>query len=161
MPWSEITHDESYKPFDETTNNEWEKKYSKHMADLLDQLDLMAKTIRDQRVKYISPPKQLDSETIINQNTLSFKVNELRRDQLTQQEMSLCFTRLKELKFENLQEVNDLLLDSNIEMEIKNYKEELNDNSNVKTFEILYYGSLLKKESKDKFKKSYRKIMVL
>ena len=58
---SEITHDESYKPFDETTNNEWEKKYSKHMADLLDQLDMMAKTIRDQRVKYISPPKQLDS----------------------------------------------------------------------------------------------------
>ena len=56
-------------------NNEWEKKYSKHMADLLDHFYMMAKTIRDQRVKYISPPKQLDSETIINQNTLSFQIS--------------------------------------------------------------------------------------
>ncbi|MCZ7611119.1 MAG: hypothetical protein M5U17_13270 [Ignavibacterium sp.] len=151
--WSEITHDESYKPTNDSLNNEWEQKYSKHMADLLDQLDSMAKTIRDQRVKFIPPPKELDSDKLINQNTLSYKINELRKDQLTQQEMSLCITRLKELNFENLLEVNELLTDEQIEDSIKKYKEELKDNSNVKTFEILFYGSLLKKSNREKFEK--------
>src|ERR1051326_8924528 len=63
--WGEITHDESYKPEDEEMKNEWEKKYSRHMADVLDTLDDMASTIRDQRLSLVRPPNAIDdSDTV-------------------------------------------------------------------------------------------------
>jgi ppGpp synthetase/RelA/SpoT-type nucleotidyltranferase len=152
--WSEITHDESYKPEDEEMKNEWEKKYSKHMADVLDTLDDMASTIRQQRLNLVRPPNTIDdSDTLVNQKTLSYKINALKSGQrLTQQEMTLAINRLKETGFQTLAEVSDILGDDVIEKEIKAFKEILRNNENVTPFELLHYGSLLKRNEHEKFK---------
>ena len=153
--WGDITHDESYKPENEDANNEWEFAYSKHMADMLDTLDSMASTIRQQRISFVRPPTEIsDSDTVINPKTLSYKVAQLdsKGELLTQQEMTLAIGKLKEEGFETIAEVWELLQDGAIESEIKQVKEELRNNENVRPFEMLYYGSMLKKKHADKFK---------
>lgn len=153
--WGDITHDESYKPEDEQSKNEWEFAYSKHMADMLDTLDNMASTIRQQRLSFVRPPTELsDSDTVINAKTLSYKVSQLKTtgELLTQQEMTLALGRLKEEGFETLAEVWELLQDGKVESQVKEFKEELRNNENVRPFELLYYGSLLKKGNQSKFR---------
>lgn len=157
--WAEITHDESYKPEDTEIKNEWEHQYSKHMADVLDILDNMASTIRKQRLNVVRPPNEIDdSDTIINPKTLSYKVDLLKRGQrLTQQEMTLAISRLKEEGFVTLAEAGELLQDTEAAKQIKEFKEKLLNNENVHAFELLYYGALLKRGSESKFKDEMRK----
>lgn len=157
--WANITHDESYKPENDNLKNEWELKYSKHMADMLETLDNMASTIRKQRLNIVKPPLNIgDSDTLINPNTLSYKIDLLKRGKrLTQQEMALVINRLKEERFETLAEAWDLLQDDTIEKSIKEYKEQLRSNENVQPFETLYYGSLLKRRKDGKFQEEMSK----
>jgi putative GTP pyrophosphokinase len=78
--WAEVTHDESYKPEIAEMRNEWEFTYPEHMADLLDNLDEMARTIRRQRLSYVSPPSKLDdADTAINHKTLSFTIDRISK----------------------------------------------------------------------------------
>lgn len=158
--WAEVTHDESYKPENEEMKNEWEKKYSKHMADILDNLDEMACTIRKQRLLYVKVPESYtikDSDTVINHQTLSFKIDLLRKgERLTQQEMTIVVNRLKQEGFETLAEVSDLLNDEKIEQQIKSFKESLRNNENVNSFEILFYGSLIKRNKVTIFEEQMR-----
>ena len=156
--WANITHDEFYKAYSEDLKEELERNYAKHMADILDSLDDMASTVRRHRLSYVPLPNTInDSDTLINQKTLSYKVNQSRKGRLTQQEMTLALNRLKEEGFETLKEVDYLLNDFEIEQRIKTYKEELRNEDNVQPFEILYYGSILKKGKEDKFKNELRK----
>jgi ppGpp synthetase/RelA/SpoT-type nucleotidyltranferase len=153
--WGDITHDESYKPENEDSKNEWEFAYSKHMADMLDTLDSMASTIRQQRISFVRPPAEIsDSDININLKTLSYKVAQLdsKGELLTQQEMTLAIGRLKDEGFETIAEVWELLQDGVIESKIKQVKEELRNNENVRPFEMLYYGSMLKRKNEDKFR---------
>ncbi len=156
--WAEITHDESYKPENEDLKNDWERMYSRHMADILDKLDDMASTIRMQRVSYVNPPTTIDdSITLINDKTLSYKIDALKgHERLTQQEMSLVLGRLKEEGFVILAEVADLLRDEQVQSKIKKVKEELEDKKNVTAFEMLYYGSLLKRGKTERFEEEIR-----
>jgi ppGpp synthetase/RelA/SpoT-type nucleotidyltranferase len=151
--WADITHDESYKPENEDYKNEWERAYSKHMADVLDTLDNMASTIRKQRLSDVKPPQTIDdSDTVINSKTLSYKIDSLKKgERLTQQEMTLAIRRLEEEGFGTLAEAWELLQDSAIESRIKKLKEQLRNDQNVTPFEMLYYGSILKRGDTDKF----------
>lgn len=157
--WADITHDESYKPENENFSNQWEQEYSKHMADMLDTLDNMASTIRKQRLAIVRPPNEIeDSDTLINSKTLSYKLNKISTGtRLTQQEMMLVINRLKEEGYESLAEIGELLQDSVIEKCIKAYKESLRNDENVRPFELLYYGSLLKRNKNSKFEEEMRK----
>lgn len=152
--WADITHDESYKPENEELKNIWEKEYSKHLADILDNLDNMASTIRKQRLSYVNPPPYVnDNLTIITSETLSYKISLLDKEKrLTQQEMIVAINRLKEEGFETIAEVWELLQDQDIQRVLKKYKEELNNSENVQPFEIIFYGSLIKRGNDSKCK---------
>jgi ppGpp synthetase/RelA/SpoT-type nucleotidyltranferase len=147
--WADITHDESYKPEEEELRNELETEYSRQMADILDTLDSMASTIRKQRLSAVKPPPELeDSDQIINSKTLSFKIDSIKKgERLTQQEMNLAIVRLRDQGFDTIAEAWELLEDPKIEGQIKEAKEKLRDDKNVTAFEMLYYGSLLKRGS--------------
>jgi len=71
--------------------------------------------------------------------------------------MTLVINRLKEEGFEALAEADNLLQDESLEKIIKDYKEELQIEENVKPFELLYYGSLIKKGKEINFKDEMRK----
>lgn len=156
--WADITHDESYKPASDMMSNEWERQYSRHIADVLDVLDNMASTIRQQRLNLVRPPQEIgDSDTVINSKTLSYKVHVLKRgERLTQQEMVLVLKRLKEEGFETLAEVADLLSSENVERAIREAKDKLQIPDNVKPFEQLYYGALLHRGSSTRFEEELR-----
>lgn len=157
--WSDITHDESYKPESEEFKNEWERAYSKHMADVLDTLDNMASTIRKQRLSDVKPPQTIDdSDTVINSKTLSYKIDSLKKgERLTQQEMTLVIGRLGEEGFGTIAEAWELLQDNETENHIKKFKEGLRNNQNVTPFEMLYYGSLLGRGNIKKFEEEMTK----
>lgn len=157
--WANITHDESYKPENEDLKNIWEQHYSKHLADILDNLDDMASTIRKQRLSYVKPPQEIhDADTLINSKTLSYKIDQvIKGARLTQQEMTLVMNRLKEEGFETLDEVSKLLNDVALLKTIKTYKEELQVDENATPFEVLYYGPLILKDKMDIFGEEIRK----
>jgi ppGpp synthetase/RelA/SpoT-type nucleotidyltranferase len=147
--WAEITHDESYKPEIDDWSNEWEVEYSKHMADILDSLDKMARTIRKQRIAKVHPPTTIDeNNTIINSDTLTFKISQhYGGAQLTKQEIGIVLNRLKELNIYTLAELASLFNSSEVRMAIQDYKKSLGININVTPYDILYFGSAILKKN--------------
>ncbi len=143
--WGDITHDESYVPQGGIQKNVWETEYSKHMADMLDTLDEMARTIRQQRLATVSPPKYLrDNDININENTISYLISEFGKNEtLTRQKMDILLQRLKEQKIETLAQAKEILESQDIISKIKDSKEKINIFENVSAFELLYYGTLL------------------
>src|SRR5882724_8724272 len=152
--WAEITHDESYKPENQRLTNELDFAYSRHMADILDNLDAMACTIRRQRLSLVTPPYRIDNtDTEINPKTLSFQVSKIKKgEKLTQQETSLLITRLADQGFKTIAEVVEVLEDKNIENNINDFKEGLHTDGPVSIFELIYYGSAIKRGKIDQFK---------
>lgn len=143
--WGDITHDESYVPQGGIQKNVWETEYSKHMADMLDTLDEMARTIRQQRLATVSPPEHLrDDDININENTISYLINEFGKNEtLTRQKMDILLQRLSEQKIETLAQAKEILNSQELEKKIKKSKEKLKNYENVSAFELLYYGTLL------------------
>jgi ppGpp synthetase/RelA/SpoT-type nucleotidyltranferase len=143
--WGDITHDESYVPQGGIQKNVWETEYSKHMADMLDVLDEMARTIRQQRLALVPPPTHLrDDDININENTVSYLIGQFGRNEtLTRQKMDILLQRLNDKKVETLAQAKEILNSQEIEKKIKSSKERLKNNENVSAFELLYYGTLL------------------
>lgn len=149
--WSEVTHDDTYKPIDETSQLIPTEEYYKNMATILDGLDGFLSTIRIQKLSYVQPPQYLsDADTVINSKTLSFKINEWKEGtQLTNQEMSIALKRLNDEGYHTLEDVNDLFYNHRIIADIQSLKEELGNNENVVPFEVIMYGSLILSGKKD------------
>lgn len=143
--WGDITHDESYVPQGGIQKNIWETEYSKHMADMLDTLDEMAKTIRQQRLATVSPPEHLrDDDINVNENTISYLINEFGKNEtVTRQKMDILLQRLSEQKIETLAQAKEILNSQELDKKIKKSKENLKNYENVSAFELLYYGTLL------------------
>lgn len=143
--WAEITHDDAYKPGDDASMDQSLKDYYKHISGVMDGVDGILSTIRSQKLSLVLPPSHLsDADTIINAKTLSYKINVWKKgEQLTIQEMNLVLRRLKEEGFETLKDVTDLLDNTEVEQMIKNVKEDLGKQENVKAFELLTYGALI------------------
>lgn len=156
--WAEITHDDAYKPSSNSSLDQSLKEYYKHISDLLKGLDGFLSTIRVQKLALVQPPSFInDADTVINANTLSYKINFWRKgEKLTLQEMNLVLKRLKDEEFETLKDVTDLL--DNVEMEnrIKNFKESLGKKENVKPFELLIYGALVTRGKVTEFEQEMR-----
>jgi ppGpp synthetase/RelA/SpoT-type nucleotidyltranferase len=143
--WGDITHDESYVPQGGIQKNVWEAEYSKHMADMLDTLDEMARTIRQQRLTTVSPPEHLrDDDINVNQNTISYLISEFGKNEtVTRQKMDILLQRLSEQKIETLAQAKEILNSQELEKKVKTSKEKLKNYENVSAFELLYYGTLL------------------
>lgn len=143
--WGDITHDESYVPQGGIQKNMWETAYSKHIADLLDNLDEMAITIRQQRLEAIPPPRYLNHDDVyVNQNTISYLISGLgKHETLTRQKMDILLQRLKDEKIETLADADGILKNNIFENKIKEHKEKMNNYENVSAFELLYYGALM------------------
>lgn len=143
--WGDITHDESYVPQGGIQKNIWETEYSKHMADMLNTLDEMARTIRQQRLATVSPPEHLrDDDININENTISYLISEFGKNEtLTRQKMDILLQRLSEQNIETLAKAKEILNSQELEAKIKKSKEKLKNYENVSAFELLYYGTLL------------------
>ncbi|TXF87542.1 hypothetical protein FUA23_18300 [Neolewinella aurantiaca] len=145
--WAEVTHDDTYKPTDNMGAELPSEDYYKNIAAILDGLDGFLSTIRSQKLSYITPPEELeDTDKIINSKTLSFKVNQWKSNtKFTNQEMNLVLSRLRELNYQTLEDINKLLEDESIRDKIRVSKSELKNLSNVSAFEMLLYGPLFQK----------------
>jgi len=147
--WAEITHDDDYKPDENSLIDDSIKAYYTHISSILNGLDGFLITIRKQKLSLITPPTFLTpADTVINSNTLSYAINKWSKEKITLQEMNILLKRLKEEGFETIQDVDNLFNDREIEARIKQFKEDLSINENVTAFEMVKYGSLLNK-SKD------------
>jgi len=145
--WAEVTHDDTYKPTDDDQPQSIPtEEYYRNIASVLEGLDGFLSTIRKQKLSYIAPPSVLeDSDTIINAKTLSFKIDEWKKNtQFTNQEMTIVINRLREEGFVTLQDINTLFEDEKTLELIKSKKVELKNNANVSAFDLLIYGPLIR-----------------
>jgi len=151
--WAEITHDDDYKPEENADIDDSIKSFYKHISGILKGLDGFLITIRKQKLKLVTPPTHLSAaDTIINSKTLSFTISKWKKgEQITIQEMNILLKRLKEENFETIADVENLLDNNDIEVRLKQAKEELLINENVTSFEMVKYGSLLIKDKLSQF----------